>query len=159
MFGHRSLVPLLAMLATLGLVVAGCTAGTSASASAGGDGGTATTVNVTLKEFEVVPDTGSAPAGSITFHVTNDGPADIHEFVVIKTDLAADALPTADDGSVDEEGAGMEVKDEIEDIPVGASQDVTVPLDAGAYVLICNIVDDEGDVHYTMGMRTAFKVE
>jgi hypothetical protein len=47
------------------------------------------------------------------------GPEDTHEFVVFKTDLAADALPTASDGSVDEEGEGVELVDEIEDIAVG----------------------------------------
>jgi hypothetical protein len=52
----------------------------------------------------------------------------------------------------------MEVIDEIEDIPVGESQDLTVSLDAGSYVLICNIVES-GEVHYAMGMRTAFTVE
>ncbi len=64
----------------------------------------------------------------------------------------------AEDGSVDEEGEGIELIDEIEDIPVGESQDVTAPLDAGSYVLICNIVES-GEVHYTLGMRTAFTVE
>jgi uncharacterized cupredoxin-like copper-binding protein len=155
-----------AALSTLALAAVACTPGgssssASASASAGG-GDAATTVNVTVKEFEVAPEVTSAPAGTVTFHVTNDGPDDVHEFVVIKTDLAADALPAAEDGSVDEEGEGIEVKGEIEDIPVGESQDVDIALDAGAYVLICNIVEDEGgepEAHYAMGMRTAFTVE
>jgi uncharacterized cupredoxin-like copper-binding protein len=155
-----------AALSTLALAAVACTpAGSSSSASASasaGGGDAATTVNVTVKEFEVAPEVTSAPAGTVTFHVTNDGPDDVHEFVVIKTDLAADALPAAEDGSVDEEGEGIEVKGEIEDIPVGESQDVDIALDAGAYVLICNIVEDEGgepEAHYAMGMRTAFTVE
>jgi uncharacterized cupredoxin-like copper-binding protein len=145
--------------AILALILAACTAGSSASPT-----GTATvsmgatTVNVTLKEFEVAPDVTTAPAGDVTFHVTNEGPDDVHEFVVFKTDLAPESLPTAEDGSVDEEGEGVELMDEIEDIPVGESQDVTIPLDAGSYVLICNIVEDD-EVHYQMGMRTAFTVE
>jgi uncharacterized cupredoxin-like copper-binding protein len=146
----------IAGLALFALVGAACTqAGTSASASGGTTGAT---VNVTLQEFAVVPDPTSAAAGDVTFHVTNDGPDDVHEFVIIRTDLAPDALPTGEDGSVEEEGEGMEVVDEIEDIPVGESQDLTVPLDAGNYVLICNIVES-GEVHYTLGMRTAFTVE
>jgi hypothetical protein len=52
----------------------------------------------------------------------------------------------------------VEVIDEIEDLPVGESQDVTATLEAGNYVLICNIVES-GEVHYAMGMRTAFSVE
>jgi plastocyanin len=149
-------------LSTLALAAVACTpaATSSASAPAGGDGGT--TVNVSIKEFEVAPDVTSAPAGTITFHVTNDGPDDLHEFVVIKTDLAPNALPTVEDGSVAEEGEGMEVIGEVEDIPVGESQDVDLTLEAGAYALICNIVEDEDGVteaHYAMGMRTGFTVE
>ena len=34
-------------------------------------------------------------------------------------------------GAVDESGEGVEVIDEIEDIPVGETQDVTVELEAG----------------------------
>jgi uncharacterized cupredoxin-like copper-binding protein len=120
----------------------------------------ATTIDVTLQEFAVIPAQDSAPAGSITFQVENTGPDDVHEFVVIRTDLAPDALPTDENGAVEETGEGMEVIDEIEDIPVGETQSVTVDLDAGNYVLICNIWDeDEQEAHYTMGMRTAFTVE
>jgi uncharacterized cupredoxin-like copper-binding protein len=143
------------ILASLALAAAACTQA-GASPTAGGNG--ATTVSVTLQEFSVLPDPTSAPAGDVTFHVTNDGPEDVHEFVIIRTDLAPDALPIGEDGTVDEEGEGMEVIDEIEDIPVGESQDVTASLDAGAYVLICNILESD-EAHYQMGMRTAFAVE
>ena len=157
---HR-LRTLVMVLVVGALVVACAPVGSSASAtdaaSLGASGG-ATTVNVTLQEFSVLPDPATAPAGDVTFHVTNDGPDDVHEFVIFKTDLAPDELPTAEDGSVDEAGEGVELIDEIEDIPVGESQDVTVTLDAGSYVLICNIVESD-EVHYAMGMRTAFTVE
>jgi uncharacterized cupredoxin-like copper-binding protein len=43
---------------------------------------------------------------------------------------------------------------------VGSSEDLTVDLDAGNYVLICNIWDeDEQESHYQEGMRAAFTVE
>ena len=155
MLRHRSLLLPFTVLATLALVAAGCTAA-SPSPSAGGGG--PTTVDITLQEFSVIVEPATAPAGSITFHVTNAGPDDIHEFVVFKTDLAPDALPTADDGSVDESGEGVELIGEIEDIAVDASGDLTEPLEAGSYVLICNIVES-GEVHYELGMRTAFTVE
>jgi uncharacterized cupredoxin-like copper-binding protein len=125
-------------------------------------GGEETTVAVTLQEFSVLPAQDSAPAGSITFEVENTGPEDTHEFVVIKTDLAPDALPTAEDGSVDETGEGMEVIGEIEDLATGSTETLIVDLDAGSYVLICNIVEEEGGdtlVHYQLGMRTGFTVE
>jgi uncharacterized cupredoxin-like copper-binding protein len=151
------------LLAAVALAATGCapnaSTGASASANAGGGG---TTVNVTVEEYSVTPESESAPAGDVTFHITNDGPNDVHEFVVVKTDLAPDALPTAEDGSFDEDGDGVEVIDEIEEIAVDESQDLTVNLESGAYVLLCNRVVQEGDEtesHYAMGMHAAFTVE
>jgi uncharacterized cupredoxin-like copper-binding protein len=115
---------------------------------------------VTLQEWSVLPEVASADAGEITFHVTNDGPEDVHEFVVIKTDLAPGDLPTDETGSVDEEGEGMEVMGEVEDLAIDASEDLTLTLEAGNYVLLCNIYsEDEQEAHYEEGMRTAFTVE
>jgi uncharacterized cupredoxin-like copper-binding protein len=126
------------------------------AASCGGGGGE---VDVTLQEYAVLPAEDSVGAGEVTFNVTNTG-EETHEFVVIRTDLDPGALPTAEDGTVSEDGEGMEVVDEIEDIAPGDSPTLTVDLEAGAYVLICNIFEeDEGDVHYQLGMRTAFTVE
>ncbi|MGZ8580223.1 MAG: hypothetical protein ACXWW9_02960 [Actinomycetota bacterium] len=138
----------------------------------GGDGGTtsaaatdggATTVAATLEEFAVSTDPASVPAGSVTFDVTNDGPDDVHEFVVILTDLGPTELPTDADGAVKETGKGMEVIDEIEDIPVGETQSLTADLATGSYVIICNILQEEPDgtleAHYAEGMRTGFTVE
>jgi len=128
---------------------------TAASQAAGG-----TTVNVTLSEWAVAPDAESAPAGDVTFVVTNDGPDDVHEFVILRTDLDPAELPTAADGSVEEAGAGIEVVDEIEDIPVGETQELTATLEAGDYVLLCNIyTESENEAHYALGMRIAFTVE
>jgi len=139
----------LAIVGALSLVAAGCS-------------DDETTVDVTVQEFAVIPASSSAPAGDVTFDVTNEGPDDTHEFVVFKTDLAPDALPTVADGSVDEEGEGLELIDEIEDIAVGDAPTLTVTLDAGSYVFICNIVEEEGGetiAHYQQGMRVAFTVE
>jgi uncharacterized cupredoxin-like copper-binding protein len=106
-----------------------------------------------------VPDAESAPAGDVTFTVTNNGPEDVHEFVVLSTDLDPGDLPTDEHGAVDEEGDGVDVVDEIEDIPVGETEELSVTLEAGTYVLLCNIYDeDEDEAHYQMGMRTAFEV-
>jgi iron uptake system component EfeO len=148
-----------AVVAALGLVATAC------SSDEGGDEGGATgeggsTIAVTLQEFAVIPASSSAPAGSITFDVTNEGPEDTHEFVVVKTDLAPDALPTSADGSVDEEGEGIEPVNEIEDIAVGDNPTLTVTLEAGSYALICNVYDEsEQESHYQEGMFTGFTVE
>lgn len=151
---------LLALTAILG---AGAFTACGGGDEGGGGGGTTrptTTaaegveVNVELREFSILPEVDSAEAGEITFNVENTGPEDVHEFVIIKTGLKPNALPTVADGSVDEEGEGVEAIDEIGDIPVGETQSLTVDLEAGNYVLMCNIED-----HYAEGMRTAFTVE
>jgi hypothetical protein len=141
----------LGMLAVAGLLVLGAGGCTSNGES---------TLEVTLQEFAVVPAESSASAGAVTFDVTNDGPDDPHELVVIKSDLAPDALPTDDNGAVDESGEGIEVIGEIEEFPPGQSRSKSFNLDAGAYVLICNVFEEaEQESHYQNGMRTAFTVE
>jgi uncharacterized cupredoxin-like copper-binding protein len=123
-----------------------------------GDGGG--TVDVTLQEFAVGTDPTTAEAGEVVFEATNEGPDDVHEFVVFRTDLGPTELPTDENGAVDEGGEGLELIGEIEDIPVGETQSVTLDLEAGNYVLICNIWDeDEQEAHYQEGMRTTFTVE
>ncbi|MET0799603.1 MAG: sulfocyanin-like copper-binding protein [Actinomycetota bacterium] len=110
-------------------------------------------VGVTEADFSITLDESSAPAGDVTFDIQNDA-EQTHEFVVFKTDLAPDALPTNEDGDVDEEGEGVEHIDEVEDIAGGSSAELAVNLDAGAYVLICNLPG-----HYAQGMHTEFTVE
>jgi uncharacterized cupredoxin-like copper-binding protein len=118
------------------------------------------TVAVTLQEFSVATDPTSAPAGSVTFEATNDGPDDQHEFVVIKTDLGLTELPTDETGAVDEDGEGIEIVDEIEPFDVGQTETLTVDLETGSYVLICNVFDEEeNESHYQEGMRSSFTVE
>jgi uncharacterized cupredoxin-like copper-binding protein len=120
----------------------------------------ATEVDVTLTEFAIEPSATSAPAGNVYFLVANDGPNDPHEFVVIKSDLAPDALPV-EDGKVPEDE--VDFIDEIEPFAVGSTGSITLDLEAGSYVLICNIVEVEADgkieSHYEEGMRAAFTVE
>lgn len=124
-------------------------------------GTTATNVDVRLQEFAVIANPKTAPAGPVSFRVRNMGPNDVHEFVVVRTDLAPDALPLGADGGVSETGAGLTAVGEIEDVAVGAAETVTFTLTAGAYVLLCNIVDaaeTPPEVHYKLGMRSGFTV-
>ena len=120
------------------------------------------TVNVTEREFNIALDRASAPRGTVIFHVTNVG-ADTHEFLVIRTDRAPEALPTEANGSYQEDGPGTQLLQEIEEVPPGAARDLTIDLTEGSHVLICNMVMTEADgtveVHYALGMRTAFRVE
>ena len=142
------------LVVALVLATVGCSSGPTATATPA-----ATAVAVTLQEWAVGTIPQTARAGTVNFSVTNTGPADTHEFVVIKTDLSLIALPTDADGAVDEAGGGMTVVDEIEDIAVGSTETLSVPMTAGAYVLICNIFDEtENEAHYQEGMRTSFTV-
>jgi uncharacterized cupredoxin-like copper-binding protein len=150
-----------AVVSVIALAISACSTGTTSPSAAAASPSTAagggTTVAVTLQEWSVLPAQDSAPAGSVTFQVTNKGPEDVHEFVVLKTDLDPSALPVDANGAVTEEG--IEVVDEIEDIAVGATPELTVTLAAGKYVLLCNIYDEtEKEAHYKMGMRTTFTV-
>jgi len=115
----------------------------SSAASSTGSTGDGSKVAVTLQEFAIAAAPASAPAGSVTFDVTNDGPNDTHEIVVVKTDLEPAELPLDDRGVVDEEGAGMEPVDEIEDIAVGSTEALTVDLEAASCVLICDIYSED----------------
>ena len=130
---------LLVLAAAAALVIPACSSD---------DGG----IGITLSDFKVEPAETSAAAGELTFDVTNDA-EQTHEFVIVKTDLAADALPTNEDGDVDEEGEGIEPVNEIEDITSGSTQSLTVTLDAGNYVFLCNLPG-----HYRQGMHTTFTV-
>ena len=149
---------LCAALAIGTLTLAACGGGASPSPSAAASAAGGATINVDLQEWAVVPSAASAAAGDVAFKATNKGPDDPHELVVAQTDLAPDALPTKPDGAVDEAGAGVTVIGEIEEFAVGGSEEATFTLAAGKYVLFCNVVDAEGDAHYSKGMRTAFTV-
>ena len=151
---RRRSLAILAVAAASALVATGCSSDEGGSGG-GGDGAVA----VTLQEFAVIPSPASTAAGEVTFTATNEGPDDVHEFVIFQTDLAPDALPTGEDGSVDEAGEGLTLIDEIEDIAVGDAPTLTVNLEAGSYVLICNIFDaTENEAHYELGMRIDFTV-
>lgn len=99
---------------------------------------------IALSESEAHGDT------PIEFVVANEGGTP-HEFLIVKTDLAADALPI-EGGAIDE--AQVEIVHEIEGFPAGETEEATLTLATGGYVLICNIPG-----HYQLGMTIAFTVE
>jgi uncharacterized cupredoxin-like copper-binding protein len=127
----------------VGVIATGCAAPAAAAA--------AKAVNVTMTEFKIQADAKRVAAGDVTFTITNKG-ATTHEFVIIRTDLAATALPKDADGGV-AEGGPISVVDEAEDILPGTTTVLTVKVEPGRYVYICNLAG-----HYTGGMRGAFDV-
>ncbi|MDA0366737.1 MAG: sulfocyanin-like copper-binding protein, partial [Chloroflexi bacterium] len=82
--------------------------------------------------------------------VTNEG-AILHNLRVVRSDLAADALPVAG-GQVDENA--VDVKLRIDDIAGGETKGGQADLEGGSYVLICNIPG-----HYQLGMYASFTVQ
>jgi uncharacterized cupredoxin-like copper-binding protein len=125
---------------------------------AGCGGGGVKEVKASLKEWSITPEVSQVESGKVRFVVANDG-SEPHELVIIRSDLSPDALPVVD-GKVDEER--VDIIDEIEPFAAGITEQKTVDLEAGKYVLICNIVErvpgEPVESHYENGMRTAFLV-
>lgn len=109
-------------------------------------------VSATVKEFAMTLSPASIKAGQINFTVKNDGTV-THEFVVVKSDLDPKALPLKADGTAVDEDKVDHIG-EIEDIAAGATAKGEFTLDAGKYLLICNLPG-----HYQGGMVAAFTVE
>jgi hypothetical protein len=126
-----------------------------------GDEGEGGEVDVVLKEWAVEPSVDTLPEGPITFNTDNEGPDHDHELVIIKTDFAPDELPTKDDGSVDEDASGLDVKGTVRDIEPGDDSSGVYTLDPGKYVLISNLVNEQDGqdiADYAQGMYAAFTV-
>jgi uncharacterized cupredoxin-like copper-binding protein len=80
------------------------------------------------------------PAGETTFRVTNEGAAP-HELAILKTDTGANL--TVRDGRAEEPG----LVDRTAEMAPGSDATLTVTLEPGRYVLICNLPG-----HYQGGM-------
>jgi uncharacterized cupredoxin-like copper-binding protein len=130
--------------------VAGALAIAATSCGGSGSAGTANgDVAVTMKDFSIATSVASFPAGDVTFGIQNDGPS-AHEFVILRTDVAQDALPV-ENGEIPEDQ--VDLVDEAEDIAPGTSRSLSANLTAGSYVLVCNLPS-----HYGAGMHAAFTV-
>ncbi len=136
-------IQVLAVIPGLLLLAAACSKGATSSGNPGSQGAVA----VSVKEFSLVSATSTAPAGTLTFSITNNGTI-VHEFVVLKTDAPAAGVPV-ENGQASEEGD----LGEAEDIAPGTTKALTLNLAAGHYVLACNIPG-----HYQAGMHTDFTV-
>ena len=127
---------LLSALLLLALLAAGC-------------GSNDTGISTRLDEYDIELEKSSAPAGEVSFSVRNAGKI-AHQLVVLRTKLDPDDLPV-EDGVVRTDAKGVDEIDQIQLLGSGASQPLLVDLEAGEYVLICNIAG-----HYPSGMHTPF---
>ena len=120
------------------------------SCGGSGSGGEATgDVAVTLKDFSLAATPATFVAGDITFGIQNDGPS-AHEFVILRTEDAPDAMPV-ESGVIPEDQ--IDLVDEAEDIAPGTHTSLSVNLEPGSYVLVCNL-----PTHYGAGMHAGFTV-
>ena len=122
---------------------------TAAPAPSGSGAGAA--IAATEQDFKISLNPTTGAAGDTTFDVTNNGPS-THEFVVFKTDLAPESLPIKD-GIVDEKGKGVTQLGVVADIAPGETKDLSLQLEPGSYVAICNLPG-----HYQAGMHAGFTV-
>ncbi|MHB1089564.1 MAG: plastocyanin/azurin family copper-binding protein [Ilumatobacteraceae bacterium] len=112
---------------------------------------TSNSITGNLNEWTVETDATTAKAGEVVFTVTNDGTIG-HEFLVVKTDIAAGEIPLDGDHFA-EPTDGMEVIDEIGEFAKGTTETLTLTLDPGTYQLVCNLPG-----HYSAGMFTTLTV-
>lgn len=102
--------------------------------------------------FALTVDPATAPAGAVTFNVTNQGSI-LHNLRVIKTDDTPDALPV-DSTTFTVDETAVDVVAQLSEFDPGETQQLEAQLQTGAYVLICNV-----PTHYDSGMHAAFAVE
>jgi uncharacterized cupredoxin-like copper-binding protein len=119
------------------------------------------TVNVLLEDaseggnlsgMKMTATPGSVIAGRVTIHATNKSQGLVHEVIIVAPPPNGAPLPYDD-----KEGRVIEkkIKDlgEVSDLPPGKSGSLTVRLDPGNYLLICNQPN-----HYKAGMWTKLAV-
>lgn len=111
---------------------------------------TGTEVDVTLNEWDVQLDSTTLAAGEYSFNVKNDG-TQIHELVIVRTDTAIEDVAVSG-GVADLEAVGT-VLGSVTDMSARAVESLSVALDAGNYLFVCNIPG-----HFALGMVTEVTV-
>jgi uncharacterized cupredoxin-like copper-binding protein len=123
-----------------------------------GDAHAATIVKVQLQDgtngvkgMRLKTSRPNAPAGQITFQVVNESKSREHEFNVIKTDATSPAALPMQGEEIDLNG--LPNLGQTGDLEPGASRDLSVRLQPGNYILICN---EPGHAH--QGIWSRFRV-
>ena len=160
----------LSLVAMLALVTAGCSGGSSPAASTPqsptftpanpsttvvpatpSSAGTPGAIVATESEWKIQLSNDTVSSGENTFRINNAGTQE-HEFVVIRTDVAADKLPV-ENGEVTLDASGLSAIGKKQGIAAGQTVDLPLTLTTGTYVLICNIPG-----HYQQGMHVELTV-
>lgn len=106
---------------------------------------------VTLNEWSVTV-AGTIKAGKMKFTAMNTGVA-AHELLIFKSDLAASAYPLDKSGNIIEDGSGVSLVSDAENIDPAGSQVRSINLTPGKYLFLCNIPG-----HFKAGMFTVVTV-
>ena len=106
---------------------------------------------VVLSEWKVAV-ASTRNAGSMTFTISNAGTLP-HELLVFKSDLDPASYPKDSSGNIIEDGPGIKLLSDGDNIDPGKSQTRTVDLTPGKYLFVCNIPS-----HFTSGMFTVVTV-
>lgn len=102
---------------------------------------------ITLTEWKVTM-SSTLRAGAFDFAITNSGTTP-HELLIFASDLDPAAYPTQSSGGIDEEGPGVALVSDGENIDPGGSQQRKITLKPGKYLFVCNIPG-----HFQQGMYT-----
>jgi uncharacterized cupredoxin-like copper-binding protein len=109
-------------------------------------------VRAELADFQIRVEPPAIKAGQITFEVRNISKSNVHEMIVVATNLAPTPLPyQAKSDRVDE--GKLRSLGEVSALRPGALRRLTLRLKPGKYLLLCN---EAG--HYKAGMVTVFTV-
>jgi len=100
---------------------------------------------VSLTEWKVVV-AGTIKSGKIDLAISNIGTIP-HELLVFKSNRDPSAYPTDAAGNIKEEGAGVDLVSDGDNIDPGGSQARTINLAPGRYLFVCNIPG-----HFKAGM-------
>ena len=161
------LVGLVAIVSSLALVACGGggdEGNGGGSSNGGSSNGLSATINIMMNDvgdsYTMTPSTMSVAAGSITFDIVNEGLI-AHEFKVVKlSEMGMDLTAlTTEAGLIPESGSTVEGVGEIlgslteADLPKDGSDGLTLDLEAGDYLLLCNVA-----THYQLGMWSEFQV-
>lgn len=106
---------------------------------------------VVLSEWKVGV-ASTVKAGNTTYTITNAGVAP-HELLVFKSDLAPSAYPTDAAGDIIEDGAGVTLVSDGDNIDPAGTQSRAIDLKPGTYLFVCNIPG-----HFKQGMFTVVTV-
>jgi uncharacterized cupredoxin-like copper-binding protein len=134
--------------ALLAIALIASAAGCSGSSSPKG-----VRVDIRERDFNMTASTARVPAGWVTFQIHNSGPS-THEFNLDRTAVAPDGLPLqANAEQVNEDSTRLHRIASIGQVRLGSTDDLSVRLTPGRYVIYCNF---EG--HYLGGMYVGLEV-